>query len=112
MRIFLTHAFSAPLLYHLSRAETIKAPYFEILHIFNTQPYKSIVGIMYNENHKYSPNIPPRFEATHYLTNQHTQHPVHHSSLKTFNYIHVDEPHLAHFILPSDIKPKDRLLLI
>lgn len=112
MRIFLSKPFSPPLLYHLKQAQTIKAPYFEIIHIFNTAPYKSIVGTYYTENYQFTYRSPPRFEATYYLTNQHTQHKVNQQTLKHFNYIHVDEPYLSHFILPSDIKPKDRLLLI
>lgn len=112
MRIFLPHPFSNQLLYHLKKAQTIKAPYFEILHIFNTRPYKSIIGTYYNENNQHIHRPSPRFEAIYYLTHSHTQHLLDHNTLQTFNYIYADEPIMSHFILPIDIQPKDRLLLI
>jgi hypothetical protein len=111
MRIFLTRPLSNPLLYHLKRAIIIKAPYFEITHIFKTQPYKSIVGVRYTENYITSSHPLPRFEATHYLENA-TQHTINNNDLQPFNYIVADNPHISHFILPSYIKPNDRLLLI
>ena len=111
MHIFLPRPLPSPLLYHLRKAQTIKGPYFEILHIFNTTPYKSIIGMYYTKNNQNTRQLMPRFEATHYLTNAHVQYAIKHSNLRTFNYIVANESHCAHFSLPGDIKPNDRLLL-
>jgi hypothetical protein len=111
MRIFLPRPLSNPLLYHLKRATIIKAPYFEITHIFETHPNKSIVGIRYTDNHVPSSLRLARFEATNYIENA-TQHTINNNDLQPFNYIVADNPHISHFMLPSYIKPNDRLLLI
>lgn len=111
MRIFLPHPFSNPLMYHLKRTIIIKAPYFEITHIFKTYPNKSIVGVRYTDNHVPSPLLLTKFEATHYIENT-TQYTIDQNQLEHFNYIQPDNPHIAHFVLPSYIQPKDRLLLI
>jgi hypothetical protein len=58
------------------------------------------------------PHLVPRFEASHYLTEDNTQHIIPHNELYHFNYIIADEIHPYHFLLPSSIKPNDRLLLI
>ena len=111
MRIFLPRPLSTPLLYHLKFATSIRAPSFQITHIYDTFPYKSIIGTKYTENFAPSNTPLPRFEATHYLESL-TQHKINQHELRLYNYIEVNGPHMAHFLLPSSVKPNDRLLLI